>query len=991
VVFVGDDPISVAINSITNKIFVVSAGSSELVIIDGATDKAVSGAAVGFFSTAVVVNPVTNKIYVTNSDTAQTVTVIDGVSYNATTVASGNDPDAMVVNPINNKIYVESGNDLAVLTEQQVQPIPLLTKITPLPANQTTSRTPSFSFQTISTYQPVTPPPLAVYFQVDTWQGPWTKASGSNPAFSGQTGTLLLGTHVLYAYASDGQDAGMNANALNGQVVIGEIAAYPFTVMQVSSATVLTADVNPSVPGGTVTLTATVTAIPPGTGMPTGTVTFLDGTTPLGSGAPNSSGVATFATSSLTSGTHSLTAQYAGDTNFVASTSPVLSQVVQTVQSTTITVLSPVSAANYGTPVTFTASVTSGSSATPTGTVTFLDGATTLGIGTLNASGMASFTISILTVGTHSITAAYGGDSNFKASTSAAVTETTTPVTTTTALVSSAVSVSSGTPVTFTATITSSTSGTPTGTVAVLDGATTLGSGTLNSSGVATFTTSSLTVGTHSITCKYAGNAYFAGSTSVPVTETITPAPAAATTAVLVTSAASASSGAPVTLTATITSSTSGRPTGTVTFLDGTTALGTGNLNNTAVATITTSTLAVGTHSITCKYAGNANFAGSTSAAITETITPGATSAALVSSAVSASSGAPVTLTATVTSSSSGTPTGTVTFLDGTTTLGTGTLNNTAVATITTSTLTVGTHSITCKYAGNANFAGSTSAAMTETITPGATTAALVSSAVSASSGAAVTFTATVTSSSPGTPTGTVAFLDGTTTLGTGPLNSSAVATFTTSSLTVGTHSLAASYGGDSNFAASTSTLLSQVVLAPSFTMAGSPASVTVSAGNSAIYQIVVTGKNNFSGSVTLSCSAGLPSGASCASPSTAIAPGSTPANSTLTINTTARTTARLLPFSSSRRAPLFAAWLLVPAILLGLLGRAVPKRRLRLGYALAFLLVGCVLWQAGCASAESTPRVPTTLGTPAGAYAVTVTGTSGAAQQTVSVTLVVQ
>jgi hypothetical protein len=87
----------------------------------------------------------------------------------------------------------------------------------------------------------------------------------------------------------------------------------------------------------------------------------------------------------------------------------------------------------------------------------------------------------------------------------------------------------------------------------------------------------------------------------------------------------------------------------------------------------------------------------------------------------------------------------------------------------------------------------------------------------------------------------------------------------------------------------------------------------------------------------------------------------------------------------------LFAAWLLVLAILLGLLGRAVPKRRLRLGYALAFLLVGCVLWQAGCASAESAPRVPTTLGTPAGAYAVTVTGTSGAAQQTVSVTLVVQ
>jgi hypothetical protein len=102
---------------------------------------------------------------------------------------------------------------LVVLTEQQVQAIPLVTKITPLSGNQTTSRTPSFSFQTLSTYAPFTPSPRAVYFQVDTWQGPWTRASGSNPAFSGQTNTLSLGTHVLFAYATDGQDAGINGGA----------------------------------------------------------------------------------------------------------------------------------------------------------------------------------------------------------------------------------------------------------------------------------------------------------------------------------------------------------------------------------------------------------------------------------------------------------------------------------------------------------------------------------------------------------------------------------------------------------------------------------------------------------------------------------------------------------------------------------------------------------------------------------------------------------
>jgi hypothetical protein len=62
-----------------------------------------------------------------------------------------------------------------------------------------------------------------------------------------------------------------------------------------------------------------------------------------------------------------------------------------------------------------------------------------------------------------------------------------------------------------------------------------------------------------------------------------------------------------------------------------------------------------------------------------------------------------------------------------------------------------------------------------------------------------------------------------------------------------------------------------------------------------------------------------------------------------------------------------------------------------RVGYALALLLVGCVLWQAGCASAGSSKPLSRTIGTPAGTYAVTVTATADAAEQTASVTLVVQ
>jgi hypothetical protein len=217
------------------------------------------------------------------------------------------------------------------------------------------------------------------------------------------------------------------------------------------------------------------------------------------------------------------------------------------------------------------------------------------------------------------------------------------------------------------------------------------------------------------------------------------------------------------------------------------------------------------------------------------------------------------------------------------------------------------------------------------------------------------------------------------------------VATFTTSTLAVGTHSITAAYGGDSNFAASTSTVMSQTVLAPSYSLSGSPGSSTVSAGNSASYQIMVTGKNNFSSAVALSCSAGLPTGASCVFSPASVTPGAAPATSTLMISTQPHTTALLLPFSGGRRAPVFAAWLLVPAMLFGLLGLAAPRRRLRLGYALGLILAGCVLWQSGCAGNVSGTTGRTTGGTPAGTYPVTVTGSAGTAQQTASVTLVVQ
>src|SRR2546430_8399150 len=124
---------------------------------------------------------------------------------------------------------------------------------------------------------------------------------------------------------------------------------------------------------------AAVTA--PVTGTPTGTVTFQDGASALGTGTL-SGGTATFITSGLTAGTHSITAIYSGDANFAGSTSPALMQTVNKAANST-SVASSNNPSNFGTAVTFTAT-TSSATGTPTGTVTFKDGATVLGTSMLS-------------------------------------------------------------------------------------------------------------------------------------------------------------------------------------------------------------------------------------------------------------------------------------------------------------------------------------------------------------------------------------------------------------------------------------------------------------------------------------------------------------------------------------------------------------------------------------------------------------------------------
>jgi hypothetical protein len=269
--------------------------------------------------------------------------------------------------------------------------------------------------------------------------------------------------------------------------------------------------------GQSVTFTATVAAIAPGSGTPTGTVTFKDSAAVIGTGTL-SSGVATFTTSALAVGGHSITAVYGSDSNFIGSTSDTLSQAVNKADTTTM-LSSTSNPSVFGQSVTFTAavSVVAPGAGTPTGIVTFRDSATVIGTGTLSG-GVASFTTAALAVGGHSVTATYGSDFNFNGSTNT-VRQTVNKANTTTTVNSSSNPSTFNQAVTFTAMVTAVApgSGTPTGTVtfAYVDSALNLSGtlGTVNvSAGSATLTTSSLPVNVNKLTATYNGDANFNGT-----------------------------------------------------------------------------------------------------------------------------------------------------------------------------------------------------------------------------------------------------------------------------------------------------------------------------------------------------------------------------------------------------------------------------------------------------------------------------------------------
>jgi hypothetical protein len=236
------------------------------------------------------------------------------------------------------------------------------------------------------------------------------------------------------------------------------------------------------------------------------------------------------------------------------------------------------------------------------------------------------------------------------------------------------------------------------------------------------------------------------------------------------------------------------------------------------------------------------------------------------------------------------------------------------------------------------------------------------------------------------TATGSVAFYDGATLLGTEELASN-TATFTTGALSVGSHVITAVYTGDGNFnpAKASAVTITITALAPVFTLTSTPATLSLSSGNNGVVTLSLAANASFSGAVTLTCS-GAPTNATCT-----VNPGSV----TLTAGQT--TTATLVIGTTTARSAMHNApkpWNMPTAItsLAALLGIFFGRRKhmRMLSMVILGMVLSCGALLTGCGNGGSSVKAVSP-----SSFAVTVTATpvsgSSATAETTTVNVTVK
>jgi hypothetical protein len=419
----------------------------------------------------------------------------------------------------------------------------------------------------------------------------------------------------------------------------------------------------------------------------------------------------------------------------------------------------------------------------------------------------------------------------------------------------------------------------PTGVLTFFDGVAQLGAGTLDSSGDTSFTTASLTVGTHTITASYPGDFNFDASTSAGLTQVVTGYPTA-TTLVSVTPNP-ASSFQVIFLTGSVASQV-GTPNGTLSFFANGQVIASATLNGangSAQASATVNTLGVGTYNITAVYNPTVDYAGSTSNTIVEVVDGTPTAVSLESSLNPSTYGQSVTFTAIVNATQSSTiPTGTVSFHDGSSAIGAATLNSSGTGAFIISAFAVGSHPITAVYSGSSNDNASTSTVVNQIVSPSPTTIELTGTPNPANSGETVTLTASVTFGGSLGGVGSVTFADQFGVLGTAAI-ANGQAVLTTNTLGIGTHNITASSASGGTFAAGTSPVLAEVIEAHDFEIALIPVTLSLASGQKGQVAVQLTSLGSYSGTLNLTASE-IPTYASLSftptSPALAAAGGST-------------------------------------------------------------------------------------------------------------------
>jgi hypothetical protein len=502
-----------------------------------------------------------------------------------------------------------------------------------------------------------------------------------------------------------------------------------------------------------------------------------------------------------------------------------------------------------------------------------------------------------------------------------------------------------GASITLTALVTAG-YGTPAGTVTFYNGATSLGTGTLSGTGVATLNTAALPNGTDTVTAAFAAAGNFAASTSPASNVVVSPG---AQTISFPAIAPHAYGSAPFAVTAT--SSLGNAYPVTITVQSGPAVI------NGGMVTVT----GLGNVALLAAQAGDTSH-GAANATQSFQVTP-----------------APLSVAATNTTRTYGAPNpafqGTITGA-----VGSDTFQETFTTTATTAS-NVGSYPIVPAVTG-ASLGNYTVTLVNGALAiTGATTTTNLTAPATAVDGASVTLTATVASTA-GTAAGTITFMSGSTALGTGTLNGG-VATVSTTALPVGTDTVTATYSAAGNYAGSTSPGVAVTVAAaiaptpPTYTVAANPTSLTIVAGSTGSTTLTVTPSGGYAGSIAWSCT-GLPANATCSFAQNQVSlSATTPSVTTaLTINTTVQQAqSRAVP------SPLLALAFWWPGSLTGL---ALFARKRKIAFlCLSVLAIGLAGCGSGSTFQSNSKQAPVT-----SQVTVVATGTAGTTVTTKTIAL---